>query len=426
MIDPTIVIPDGSYAMVRWSDVDHTGSDHGLAIDDVTLGWVTGSPPQLGLSALPDSFPENGGSEASVGKVTIPAALGSDLTVSLTSSDTGEATVPATVTITAGQTEKEFFITATNDFFADGTQPVTITANASGYVFSQLPISVQDDTDAPISVSVSPSAFAETAGVGAATGTVTIAENTVSDLTINLSSNDTSEATVPATAIIASGTNSITFPVDAVDDILLDGTRNVTISAATSGYSSGNTVIMVTDDGETPTPPTLNPGEIAFVGYNGDGDDDLGFVALVSIAAGEIIRFSDNEWNGLAIGAGGEFIDTNEGVISWTAPPGGVAAGTVVQLNSLSNSSARSASVGTVSSSGSFNLTAASETVYAYQGATTIPSGFVAVVANWASDSTTNTGLSASDIILLPTRCGHRVLHGLPLDQTTYAGVPER
>ncbi len=37
---PGLNIPDGSYIMLRWLDIDHGGTDHGLAIDDVNLAWT--------------------------------------------------------------------------------------------------------------------------------------------------------------------------------------------------------------------------------------------------------------------------------------------------------------------------------------------------------------------------------------------------
>ena len=146
---------------------------------------------------------------------------------------------------------------------------------------------------------------------------------------------------------------------------------------------------------------SLSPGSIAFVGFNADGGDDLAFVALAPIAQNDVIHFTDNAWNGSPVGAGGAFPAT-EGVVTWTAPAGGVVAGTVVSLNNLS-SLIRSASVGTViSSSGILNLNVDNETVYAYQGTAQIPTGFLAVIATHNTDSTVGTGLSASHLIYLP------------------------
>lgn len=418
-INPDIGVPDGNYVMIRWKDPDHAGSDHGLAIDDVSLAWTTSSTPGLGLSATPDTFSESAANPASVGTITIPSALGEDLTVNLQSSDLTEATVPATAVIPAGETSVNFDITAVDDLLADGSQPVTITASASGYINAQFGLTVEDDTDAPIAVSVVPSSFAENAGPDAATGTVTVAANVVGDLTVILNSSDTTEATVPGSVTILDGTNSITFSVDAVDDDEVDGTRNVTIQASATGYTSGSTVIQVTDFGDTPPAPTLSPGAIAFTGFNADGSDDLAFVALAPIAEGDVIHFTDNEWDGGEVGAGGS-LNTGEGYITWTAPAGGVAQGQIVSLNSLSVAG-RNASVGTIQGIGSFNLGASAETVYAYQGGYQAPTGFLAVIATTTGDSVAGTGLSAEHVIYLPSNVDVAAYTGARSGQPTFA-----
>jgi len=419
--DPAIAVAPGEYVMLRWHDPNDSGSDHGLAIDNLAISWTVTTDPALVVNVTVPTFSESAGLAASMGTVSIPAALGTDLVVDLLSSDTTEATVPATVTISAGFISADFQIDAMDDFLADGAQPVTITASSTGYIATQTNLTVEDDTDAPISVVVDPATFAENAGPGAATGTVTIAANTETDLTINLTSTDVSEATVPASVTIVAGTNTTTFPVDAIDDIDMDGTRNVTIRATADGYTTGSIQIQVEDDGDVPPPPTLNPGDIAFVGFNADGNDNLAFVALSPIAETDTIIFTDNEWNGMDIGAGGAFIDTNEGFIIWTAPAGGVAAGTVVALNDLATTS-RSASVGTVTASGSFNLGGTAETVYAFQGAMISPTGFLAVVATHTGDLTTGTGLGASHIVYLPDNADIAAFTGSRTNQTTYAG----
>lgn len=38
---PSLNLTPGEFLMLKWEDPDHAGSDHGLAIDDVTISWVT-------------------------------------------------------------------------------------------------------------------------------------------------------------------------------------------------------------------------------------------------------------------------------------------------------------------------------------------------------------------------------------------------
>lgn len=268
-----------------------------------------------------------------------------------------------------------------------------------------------------LTLSASPTSFAENAAVPAATGTVGIPTALASDLVVSLLSGDITEASVPATVTISAGTTSATFPITAVNDSLADGAQTLYLTASAAGYTSATQTITVTDDGDAP--PALAPGAIAFVGFNADGNDDLAFVALVPLAATDAIHITDKAWNGLELGKGGAF-GSGEGVITWSAPAGGVAAGTVVSLNNLDNAS-RSASVGTLTASGSFNLGADGETVYAYQGSATAPIGFLAVIATQTTDSMTGTGLGTSHIVYLTNHADVAAYTGSRSDQPGFA-----
>ncbi|MBN2728694.1 MAG: lamin tail domain-containing protein [Bacteroidales bacterium] len=70
----------------------------------------------------------------------------------------------------------------------------------------------------------------------------------------------------------------------------------------------------------------LNPGDIAIIQYNSDGTDNIAFLALTDITAGEVIYFTDNGW--LSTNAW----RNNEGVHTYTAPAGGVSCGDIVTV----------------------------------------------------------------------------------------------
>jgi hypothetical protein len=135
----------------------------------------------------------------------------------------------------------------------------------------------------------------------------------------------------------------------------------------------------------------LGAGSIAFVGFNADGNDNIAFVALTGIPAGETIVFEDNEWNGTA------FVDTNEGAFSWTASAN-VVAGSIVKIDNIGTGTI-SANAGTASSSvagrgGNRGIGASGETIYAYQGSASAPVFLTAV---------TNGGYNASNGVLTGT-----------------------
>ncbi|MDX2211883.1 MAG: DUF3616 domain-containing protein [Oculatellaceae cyanobacterium bins.114] len=139
----------------------------------------------------------------------------------------------------------------------------------------------------------------------------------------------------------------------------------------------------------------LNAGDIAFVGFNADGNDNIAFVALTDINIGEVIIFEDNEWNGTT------FVDTNEGAFSWTATTL-VSAGTIVRIDNIGTGTI-AASTGTAATpvtgrGTNRGIGASGETIYAYQGSATSPT-FLTAITNGGFSATngvlTNTGLTA-------------------------------
>lgn len=138
----------------------------------------------------------------------------------------------------------------------------------------------------------------------------------------------------------------------------------------------------------------LTTGDIAFTAFNAD-EDGLSFVALAPIAANTTIFFGDNEF------VGGAF-NTGESYSQWASGASTIAAGTVVRLSKVDQTSL-SASMGTLSrvtvaSSANWGLAASTETVYAYLGSSaTAPATFLAAVTNgdFAVDGPlTGTGLT--------------------------------
>ncbi|WP_035726294.1 choice-of-anchor I family protein [Bradyrhizobium murdochi] len=157
----------------------------------------------------------------------------------------------------------------------------------------------------------------------------------------------------------------------------------------------------------------LGPGSIAFVGFNADGNDGLAFIVIDPIVAGSVIRFSDNEWNGLAIESGGAF-NTGEGGLTWTNGDSDLAAGTIVELLNTSSAATRSANIGTISG-GTIALGNSDESIYAFVGTSeSVPTAFLSAVTNAnggfnsaASGSLGGTGLAAgSTALVLPRTDG--------------------
>jgi subtilisin-like proprotein convertase family protein len=131
-------------------------------------------------------------------------------------------------------------------------------------------LAVSGTTTNGLTLTVSPTTFAENTGSSAATASVSLATAPGAPLTVTLGSSDTGEVTAPASVIIAAGqTVSPTFAITAVDDSDPDGTQQVVLTASAAGYADGTAVLTVTDnepsvEGVTPAAAN-NTANLGFV-----------------------------------------------------------------------------------------------------------------------------------------------------------------
>jgi hypothetical protein len=128
------------------------------------------------------------------------------------------------------------------------------------------------------------SSINESGAGNTATLTITLPEAPAGyPFTVNLSSDDLSEATVPATIGITSGlTGSIL--VTAVDDTDPDGDRDVTISATAEGFRGTQATVTVTDDGDVGT----ETGSPLLISQYHEGFSNNKYIELTNVTASEI------------------------------------------------------------------------------------------------------------------------------------------
>jgi hypothetical protein len=105
---------------------------------------------QLKLSITPSTFSEGAGPRAAVGRVSRNGSTNGALTVTLSSSDTGEATVPSQLVIPRGQREATFVVAAVDDRVVDGARQAVVTAGAATNILpDSVTLTVNDNDVAP-------------------------------------------------------------------------------------------------------------------------------------------------------------------------------------------------------------------------------------------------------------------------------------
>jgi uncharacterized repeat protein (TIGR01451 family) len=208
------------------------------------------------LVALTLTVPHNvtEGDPPGLGQITVGTAPATNVTFNISNSAPSQVTVPATVTLLAGQTTTNFTITIIDDALLDGPQPATITATAAGFAVGSDTIVVADNETAILGL-VLPAATTE--GVGFVSGTITASAAPASNITVSLNSSVTTAVQVPATVILPAGLTSVGFNATIVDDTLIDGDQSSTITAHVPNWTDALATVVVHDNESTNLVVTL-------------------------------------------------------------------------------------------------------------------------------------------------------------------------
>jgi subtilase family serine protease len=167
------------------------------------------------------------------------------LTVSLTSSDTNEVTVPASVILAAGQSSGTFQARVVRDFALDGPKTVTLGATAAGFTATSQLLTVLDADLPRLTLTLTTNAAWEGDGVG---GVITRDLVTTNPLTVALQSSSPGQLSPPAFVTIPGGAAATNFAALAVDDNLVEGLIEYSLSAAAAGFNGATTNVVILDN----------------------------------------------------------------------------------------------------------------------------------------------------------------------------------
>ena len=259
---------NASTVQVRFTFKTGDGIDNafeGWYVDDVTVIADVPASPAAAITVAPTSG--LGTSEAG-GTATFTVVLNSepvaDVTINL-SSDTTEGTLaPASLTFapTAWNTPQTVTVTGVDDDVADRdlTYTIVTAAVSTDPVYDGLDpadVSVTNTDDDTAGVTLTPTTgLVTTEDGGTATFTVVLDSEPVAEVTISLSSSDTTEDTVASLTFTPAGWNQAqTVTVTGVDDDVVDGDLPYTIVTAAAstdpvydGLDPADVSVTNTDD----------------------------------------------------------------------------------------------------------------------------------------------------------------------------------
>jgi hypothetical protein len=228
---------------IRFSQYDDLaiGSD-GIAIDGIA---IRANPVAAVGVALPPVIME--GSLNVPVEITLPTASATSTTVSLTSYARARLSIlNSPLIIPAGQTTATAMISAPQNQIADLGKAVVISVTATGRPSSYHNIRVLDDEVTSLSLSVPASV---TEGNPAAAVTVRLSSFFAQAVPVYLASASPGELGVASSVVsIPAGQDTATFAISAVDDPILDGSQEISLTTSANGVQAATATVQVLDN----------------------------------------------------------------------------------------------------------------------------------------------------------------------------------
>ena len=231
---------------VRAGAAGYEGATASLTVLDDDL-------PDVTLELSPAIVPENAGPQGANLTVRLSAPAVRNVVLDLVSSDPARARVPVSVSIPAGQIAASASVEIIDNLQFGSNAPVQFQGflheSGSTRHLAQTAIvtlQIRDDEGPSLALTLDRTLVNE--GLSPATG-ARVARNgsTGGALVVQLSSSDTTEATVPASVTIPAGQLGTSFNVNSVQDNITDGAQRVTITASAAGYTAGSAELTVSD-----------------------------------------------------------------------------------------------------------------------------------------------------------------------------------
>jgi len=294
----------------------------GYAGDVVDMGcYEYGSSVALTLRVVRTSFSE--GESAWECALDISEAQGNDIDVDLASSDETEITVPDSIELATGQTTVFFYMTIVDDIEFDDRQYATISASAAGVKSATSDVIEIIDNDTKVLTLNVPPTATEGDGVLDDHGFVHLSGTFPTPTDVHLSSSNMIDLEVPAIVTIGSNTQNASFWIGVLDDDLLDGTSNVTITAWIPSDDDFNTASGAVSIADNEVPPTMYALNMSVSGQGTTtpttGSHNFAEGSEISVSALPADGWRFEEWSGDVSGSTNPVMVTMNGTRNVTA-----------------------------------------------------------------------------------------------------------
>lgn len=186
--------------------------------------------PAITLTFDPDEATEG---EIVTLTASIPFPVEDELSINLSSALANRMDIPDSVKISAGETEGSVMLTVIDNSTVDGHQEVPVIASAPGFDEGAAYLSVIDNDMPALEMQLTPTEVSENAGPMAVRGIITRTTNIDKKVTLWLTSEHNDRIIFPLDRLTMDpGVSSVEFSVGVKDNDIVDGDRDVDITAA--------------------------------------------------------------------------------------------------------------------------------------------------------------------------------------------------
>ena len=182
--------------------------------------------------------------------VSLAGPVSADVVVHLMSSEPAQLVLPSTVMIATGTTQAFFNLVVTDDALLNGPRRPIVTATAPGFNPASSSVLVTDNESTILRLAL-PEVLQE--GGPPAPTTLSLGAAVTVPITVRLQVSDPVRVMAPPVIIMSAGQTNLSFLVRAMDDLTLNASPSVELSAEVPGWGSAAGAIRVLEK----SPPAL-------------------------------------------------------------------------------------------------------------------------------------------------------------------------
>ena len=218
-------------------------------------------------------------------------------TFTLAATDDSRISLPASVTIPAGQSGASVYMTLTDNDVLDDSETVVITASGNDYPDATGTLTIEDNEYPDLTLTASKSELTEGDTFQL---TVTTSRVSTQPIEVTLTSENQKRFSFPQTVTIAAGETSATVDVTAIDDELPSLELSNVFTASAPNYNKAEVIVLLTDNDLPVLELTLTPNKV---------QESAGVVAVAGVLRRTTntnskitVRLSDDSNGGLYYG----------------------------------------------------------------------------------------------------------------------------